>query len=54
MWEYDRRDPSRWPRGTVYLQKLALISSISGGRLAGIVRPRTQATELEVTFPVAL
>jgi hypothetical protein len=22
--EYDRRDPSRWPRGTLYPQKVAL------------------------------
>jgi hypothetical protein len=28
-----------------YLQKLALTSPISGDRLIGIVRPRTQATE---------
>jgi hypothetical protein len=31
-WEYDRRDPSRWPRGTLYLQKLALASPTSCGR----------------------
>jgi hypothetical protein len=24
--EYGRRDPSRWPRGTLYAQKLALTS----------------------------
>jgi hypothetical protein len=30
--EYGRRDPSRWPRGTFYLQKLALTSPTSGGR----------------------
>jgi hypothetical protein len=44
--EYGRRDPSRWPRGTLYLQKLALTSPTSGGRSVGIVRSRTQATEL--------
>jgi hypothetical protein len=27
--EYGRRDPSRWPRGTLYPQKLALTSHSS-------------------------
>jgi hypothetical protein len=40
------RDPSRWPRGTLYPQKLVLTSLISGGRSVGIVRWRTKATEL--------
>jgi hypothetical protein len=44
--EYDRRDPSRWLRGTLYLQTLALTSPISGGRSDGVVRSRTQTTEL--------
>jgi hypothetical protein len=43
--EYGHRDPSRWPRGTLYPQKLALTSPTSGGRSVGIVRSRTQATE---------
>jgi hypothetical protein len=43
--EYGRRDPSRWPRGGRYSQKLALTSPTSGGRSVGIVRLRTQATE---------
>jgi hypothetical protein len=43
--EYGRRDPSRWPRDTLYPQKLALISPTSGGRSVGIVRSRTEATE---------
>jgi hypothetical protein len=30
--EYGRRDPSRWPRGTLYPQQLALTSLKSGGR----------------------
>jgi hypothetical protein len=47
--EYGSRDPSRWPRGTLYSQKLALSSLTSGGRSAGIVRSRIQATE----FPLA-
>jgi hypothetical protein len=38
--EYGRRDPSRWPRGTLYPQKLALTSPTSGGRSVGIVRSR--------------
>jgi hypothetical protein len=43
--EYGLRDPSRWPRGTLYKQKLALTSPTSGGRSVGIVRSRTEATE---------
>jgi hypothetical protein len=46
--EYGRRDPSRWPRGTLYPQKLALTSPTSGGRAVGIVRSRTQATEFSL------
>jgi hypothetical protein len=41
--EYGRRDPSRWPRGTLYQQKLAIISPTSGGRSVGIVRSWTEA-----------
>jgi hypothetical protein len=41
--EYRRRDPSRWPRGTLYSQKLPLTSPTSGCRSVGIVRLRTQA-----------
>jgi hypothetical protein len=40
--KYGRRDPSRWPRDTVYLQKLALTSPTRGGRSVGIVRSRTE------------
>jgi hypothetical protein len=36
--DYGRRDPSRWPHGILYPQKLTLTSPISGGR------SRTQAT----------
>jgi hypothetical protein len=36
--EYGCRDPSRWPRGTLYPQKFELASSTSGGRSIGIVR----------------
>jgi hypothetical protein len=41
--EYGRRDPSRWPRGTLYAQKLAITSP--SGRSVGIVRLRTQIME---------
>jgi hypothetical protein len=41
--EYGRWDPSRWPRGTLYPQKLALTSQTSGGRWVGKVRSRTEA-----------
>jgi hypothetical protein len=44
-WEYGRRDPSRWPRGTFYPQKLALTSPACGGRSVDIVRSLTQAME---------
>jgi hypothetical protein len=33
--EHRRRDLSRWPRGTLYKQKLALTSLTSGGRSVG-------------------
>jgi hypothetical protein len=42
--EYGCRDPSRWPRGTLYLLKLALTSLTGGGRKVGIVRSCTQVT----------
>jgi hypothetical protein len=37
-----RGDPLRWPRGTLYPQKLAVTSPTSGGRSVGIVRLRTK------------
>jgi hypothetical protein len=46
--EYDRRDPSRWPRGTLYPQKLAVTSLTSGGRSVGFVRSRTLAKEFSL------
>jgi hypothetical protein len=46
--EYGRRDPSLWPRGTLYPQKLALTSLIIVGRSVGIVHLRTKATELSL------
>jgi hypothetical protein len=48
--EHGRRDPSRWPRSTLYPQKFALTSLTSGGRSVGIVRSRTEATEFSFTF----
>jgi hypothetical protein len=39
IWEYGRRVSSRWPRGTLYPQKLALTSKTSGGWYSGL-RPR--------------
>jgi hypothetical protein len=36
-----RGDPLRWPRNTLYPQKLTLTSLTSGGRSFGIVRLRT-------------
>jgi hypothetical protein len=44
--EYGSRDPSRWPRGKHYPQKLTLTSPTSGGRSIGIVLSRTKAMEL--------
>jgi hypothetical protein len=43
--EYSRRDPSHWPRGTLYPQKLALTSPTSSGCSVGSVRSWTQAME---------
>jgi hypothetical protein len=37
--------PLRWPRDTLYPQKLSLTSPTSGGRSVGIVFLRTKATE---------
>jgi hypothetical protein len=41
--DYGCRDPSHWPRGILYLQKLTLTSPTSGSRSVGIVRSRAQA-----------
>jgi hypothetical protein len=48
-WEYGRRDPSRWPRDFIYLQKLTQTSPTSSGRSVGIVRSRTQAMKFVYT-----
>jgi hypothetical protein len=43
--DYGSRNPSRWPRGTLYPQKLALTSPTSGGLLVDVVLSRTKATK---------
>jgi hypothetical protein len=43
--DYDRRNPPRWLRNSLYPQKLTLTSPTSSGRSVGIVRSRTQATK---------
>jgi hypothetical protein len=43
--DYDRGDPLRWPRDTLYQLKLALTSPTGCGRSVGIVRLRTKTTE---------
>jgi hypothetical protein len=46
--EYGGRDPFRWPRDTLYPQKLTLTSLTNGGRSIDIVWSRTQATEFSL------
>jgi hypothetical protein len=48
--DYGRRDLPRWTRDTVYPQNLALTSPTSFSRSVGIVRSRTQATEILFFF----
>jgi hypothetical protein len=43
--EYGRRNPSCWPHGALYPQKLAPTLLTSGGRSVGIVHSHTQAME---------
>jgi hypothetical protein len=43
--ECGRGDPLRWPRDTLYPQKMALTSPACGDRSVGIVRLRTKTTE---------
>jgi hypothetical protein len=45
--EYDRGDPSPWPRGSPLSSELALTSSV------GIIRSRTQATGFSFSFNIA-
>jgi hypothetical protein len=44
VFKHGRRDPSCWPRDTLYRKKLALTSPTSGGRSVCVVRSQTQAT----------
>jgi hypothetical protein len=46
--KYGRGDPLRWPRDTLYPQKLALTSSTSGCHSVGAVRSWTKATYKKV------
>jgi hypothetical protein len=48
--EHGCRDLLCWPRNTLYLQKLVLISPISGSRLVGIAHSQTKGTEFFYTF----
>jgi hypothetical protein len=43
--EHGREDPSRWPRDTLYPQNLALTSTTSDGRSAGIVHVKYSLAE---------
>jgi hypothetical protein len=43
--EHDRGDSLRWPRDTLYPQKLVQTSPTFGGRSVGIVRLPTKTTE---------
>jgi hypothetical protein len=43
-------DPLRWPRDTLYPQKMALTAPTRGGRSVDIVRLRTNATEFSFSF----
>jgi hypothetical protein len=45
-----RGKPLRWPRDTLYPQKLALASPISGGRSVGIVRLWTKSHGVKLIY----
>jgi hypothetical protein len=47
-----RGNPLRWPRDTIYPQKLALTSPTSGGHSVGIVRLRVKATEFGFSLTI--
>jgi hypothetical protein len=48
--EYGCEDPFRWPRETLYPQRLALTSPTKGGRSIGIVRSWTKAMKFVFMF----
>jgi hypothetical protein len=50
--EYGCRDPSRWPRDTLYPQQLVPTSPTNGGSSVGIVRSRTRATEFSCFYSI--
>jgi hypothetical protein len=50
FWTTGRGDSLRWPRDTLYPQKLALTSPTSGGRSVGIVHLRAKATEFSFSW----
>jgi hypothetical protein len=52
--EYGRRDPSSWPLGTLYPQKLAVTSLTSSGCSLSIVRSRTHATEFSLVLEMRI
>jgi hypothetical protein len=52
--KYGRRDPSRWPCGTLRPQKLALTSSTSDGRSVGVIRSWAQTKEFAFLFLLLL
>jgi hypothetical protein len=47
-------DPLRWPRDTLYPQKLALTSKTRGGHSVGIVLSRTKATEFSLLLLLSM
>jgi hypothetical protein len=52
--DYGRGNPLRWPRDTLYPQKLALTSPTSGGRSVCIVRLRTKTMEFSLVYDIHL
>jgi hypothetical protein len=51
--EYGRRNPSRWPRGTLYPQKLAITSPTRGDRSVDVVCSRMKTTEFSLVLWLA-
>jgi hypothetical protein len=49
-----RGDPLRWPRDTLYPQKLVLTSLTGGGRSVGIVHLRTKAIKFSFSLTLNL
>jgi hypothetical protein len=53
-WINGRGDPFRWPRDTLYPQKLALTSPTNGGRSVGIVRLWTKKSHGVFSYTIQL